>query len=357
MTMSAQLDNDARRALLGVLRDLPDLRTARGRQALVENAVAGYPRSHQLLANLDWEGSAMVFASDLIRWSEGFEVAEGIEALPLLVTAIEPMVSAESRAALQRLKRQQGWGVDVQSSPAEPWWDDRSPSELNLERIIGENTLRHINMLHKALRAANAVVRIALPGQGYGTGFMVSDSLMMTNHHVIADAVQAAAAEATFFHELDIDGRRREETVVGTAPDALLYTDAELDVSLVRLQDPPPFGRALGIRPARIERDQRVAIIQHPGGYLKKISLQNNFVAFADDRLIQYYTSTEAGSSGSPVLDDDFGVIGLHRGYIELEEPDPGERYFRNQGSTMIAILRDLERAAPELVKALTILS
>ncbi|MCP4407413.1 MAG: trypsin-like peptidase domain-containing protein [Gammaproteobacteria bacterium] len=68
------------------------------------------------------------------------------------------------------------------------------------------------------------------------------------------------------------------------------------------------------------------------------------------------YTSTEAGSSGSPVFDEDFRVVGLHRGYVELAEPDPGDRQFRNQGSSMIAILRELESRVPGILETLTVL-
>ena len=113
----------------------------------------------------------------------------------------------------------------------------------------------------------------------------------------------------------------------------------------------------LALKPVRVEQNQRVAIIQHPGGFFKKISLQNNFVAHADDRLIQYYTSTEAGSSGSPVFNDDFEVVGLHHSWIELAEPDPGQRHFRNQGSGMIAVLDALKAVKPALWSELTIVS
>ena len=67
------------------------------------------------------------------------------------------------------------------------------------------------------------------------------------------------------------------------------------------------------------------------------------------------YTSTEAGSSGSPVFNEDFEVVGLHHSWTELAEPDPGLRYFRNQGSSMIAVLDALKAAAPMLWSALTV--
>lgn len=352
-----QLGPNDRRFLVQLLRDLPDFRTVRGRQALIENAVSGYPKSRVLLGHIEWEGNAMVFASDVIRGFENFEVADGVGALPLLVNAIEPLISAAQREPLQALQRRQGWGTEPPAPPPEVWRDARSPADLNRERIIGENTLRHVNMLHKALRAASAVVRITIPKQGYGTGFMVGPDLVMTNHHVIENASQAAGAEFAFFYELDIAGHKRDEVIVGAAVDGFLHTDSKLDFSLIRLQSPPDFGPPLALKPVRVEQNQRVAIIQHPGGFFKKISLQNNFVAHADDRLIQYYTSTEAGSSGSPVFNDDFEVVGLHHSWIELAEPDPGQRHFRNQGSGMIAILDVLKATKPALWSELMIVS
>ena len=80
------------------------------------------------------------------------------------------------------------------------------------------------------------------------------------------------------------------------------------DIAVIQLDNPPDFGYlSLGTVPVR--RDDRVTIIQHPGGHLKQISMQNNFVEYADDFVVQYTTSTEPGSSGSPVLNDDLEVV------------------------------------------------
>ena len=104
-----------------------------------------------------------------------------------------------------------------------------------------------------------------------------------------------------------------------------------------------------------MRRDDRVAIIQHPGGHLKKISMQNNFVAYADANLVQYTTSTEPGSSGSPVFDDDFQVIAIHHSGGMLPEPHTGRRYLRNAGTSMIAVLNDLKRNAPQIYSQLKV--
>jgi len=98
-----------------------------------------------------------------------------------------------------------------------------------------------------------------------------------------------------------------------------------------------------------VRRDDRVAIIQHPGGHLKKISMQNNFVAYADANVVQYTTSTLPGSSGSPVFDDEFKVVAIHHSGGDLTEPSTGRRYLRNAGTSIIAVLKDLQVNAPEI--------
>jgi V8-like Glu-specific endopeptidase len=133
----------------------------------------------------------------------------------------------------------------------------------------------------------------------------------------------------------------------------MFYTNPALDVTVVELQTPTARFRPLALRPERAGRDQRVAIIQHPGGHYKKISMQNNFVAYADERVIQYTTSTEPGSSGSPVFNNDFDVIGLHHAGGLLADPGSGERHLRNEGISAIAILDDLARNAPGIAARL----
>jgi hypothetical protein len=369
--MAAKLSHPDRLLLLNALSDLPQFTTVRGRQTLIRNAVGGYALTADVekrLRFLDWEGSPIVVSDELIQLFDGYEPAAGIPALGLVVQAIEPFVDTARQEDLVSLRHRRGWGADLQPAPADTWQDARSPAEVVRERIIGENTLRPIYYLHLALRAAEAVVRIEVPGVGAGTGFLVAPDLMMTNHHVIADAEQARRAEASFFYELGIDKRERAIRIVGTADDALLFTDAELDVTLVRLKDPPVLGHYLPLRPARLEQDRRVAIIQHPGGFLKKISIQNNLVAFADARLVQYYTSTQAGSSGSPVFDDDFAVVAIHHSAVydagwdggdRIRQSDPKrveEVQWRNQGTSMIAVRDRLRAEAPVLLAEMTLL-
>ena len=104
------------------------------------------------------------------------------------------------------------------------------------ERIIGESDLLSINFLHRGQRAAAAVCRIRVPGDGGGwmaTGFLVGPRLLMTNNHVLSSAAEAAQAECEFEYEHDVDGVMRPAVQFNLAPNEVFFTDMELDVTLV----------------------------------------------------------------------------------------------------------------------------
>src|SRR5262245_48361171 len=77
-----------------------------------------------------------------------------------------------------------------------------------LERILNGNELQSVNYLSRGARAAQAVARIQLVDpieniRGWGTGFLISPEVLITNHHVLSRPEAADASEAHFLYELD----------------------------------------------------------------------------------------------------------------------------------------------------------
>jgi endonuclease G, mitochondrial len=99
-----------------------------------------------------------------------------------------------------------------------------------------------------------------------------------------------------------------------------------------------------------------VTIVQHPNGGPKQISIRSSRIVVLPEgavaesvrqNFIHYLTDTEPGSSGSPVLNDQWQVVALHHkavpAPIDPEKPKEPRRYIGNQGVRISSIFKALE--------------
>jgi V8-like Glu-specific endopeptidase len=85
-------------------------------------------------------------------------------------------------------------------------------------------------------------------------------------------------------------------------------------------------------------------VIQHPRGQPKRFAIRNNLAVDADATVIRYYTDTDHGSSGSPVCDDAWTVVALHRGAMLHNAQFQGQdTAFVNVGTQISSIVTDLK--------------
>ncbi|MBE9257081.1 trypsin-like peptidase domain-containing protein [Dolichospermum sp. LEGE 00246] len=347
--MTIQLSQTDFQGLSRIVQNLPDFANVRDRRRLVAGALEGVAQADIIMARLDLDGTPMGVSVEVVRFLAQFgRVAYDKEALAVFLNYIQPYTGDEDKDFIVELF--QNYPLDVPVSPSRGignWKGMDSTADIK-EKIIGENTLRDIYILNLALEASKAVVRIKTP-QGLGTGFMIAPNLLMSNNHVINSQEVAEKSDFSFNYQLDVNGKQCPTQTTGALAEGSFYTNKELDYTVVTLKEVPDFGKPLIFKSKLMRRDDRVAIIQHPGGHLKKISIQNNFVAYADNQVLQYTTSTEPGSSGSPVFDDDFQVVGIHHSGGMLVEPSTQRRYLRNAGTSAIALLNDLKNNAPEI--------
>jgi hypothetical protein len=354
--MSIQLTGEDFNHLVNILRQLPDFRTVDRRVDFLDDVFAGSPRKDDVLGLLNVDGTPQAAAVRLItRLTQFGQDEPGQETLGVLVNKLLVYLGGGDEADFLRtlFTRYPLKGTPAAARGLDDWRGRESPADVQ-EKIIGENTLRHVRLLELALTAARAVVRIHNDA-GLGSGFLAGPGVVMTNHHVIATPQMAQQSAFTFNYQLDLESKPAPTHTGRALPDGRFYTNPDLDVTLVEIEDAPPDVAPLSLVRLRLQRDQRVNIIQHPGGHYKKISMQNNFVAYADGRDLQYLTSTEPGSSGSPVFNDDFVVTGIHHSGGNLLEPGSNRRYLRNAGSSMIAVLDDLRENAPDLYARLSL--
>jgi V8-like Glu-specific endopeptidase len=196
----------------------------------------------------------------------------------------------------------------------------------SLERVLGTNDLMGVAFLETGLQVARTVGRIWIgisAGQpvGYGTGFLVSARLLLTNHHVLGDRALARTSIVEFNYQLGPDGAPRPTYSFALDPDTFHFADRNLDYACVAVQ-PTSKGSSkplieFGFNPLIEEQGKAIAaqwvnIIQHPNGGMKQLALRENHVVDVLDDFLHYQTDTAPGSSGSPVYNDRWEVVALH---------------------------------------------
>ncbi len=259
-------------------------------------------------------------------------VTVAVERLPALQDRIEELLAAQPLIEADIDKRE-----PEALAPDSAAWRGFSGSERQI--VAGDETMLDIAYLQLGLERAAAVCRLTVAQQGgfgLATGFRVGPRHLLTNHHVLYDwttgDARALSVEAAFGFELDVHGALRTSRVV-QCDVATIVGEREHDFALVTMAEPlpadiPALSLAGPQQPVRM--DDRVVVIQHPAGMPKKIALAHNLVRHVDDEVIQYWTDTDAGSSGSPVFDERWDLVALHHQWVSAPAGD--DVAFRNQG-------------------------
>jgi endonuclease G len=87
--------------------------------------------------------------------------------------------------------------------------------------------------------------------------------------------------------------------------------------------------------------DDRVSIIQHPNGGPKQIAVTNNRVINLFEPFLHYMTDTLPGSSGSPVLSDNWRVVAIHHAGGNVRKNTRGDLVWANEGILISSLLGD----------------
>jgi V8-like Glu-specific endopeptidase len=232
-----------------------------------------------------------------------------------------------------------------------------------LERILGADRYLSLTWYRTGLQRCRAVARIqTADDRSVGTGFLVAGPdlhpdlpplVLVTNGHVVPEELDPVDAVVAF-HGLDDDPGSQSRFRVTrpwwyrpSAGDGLDTTILELD-GYPRDVIPVPLADALPSKPLR---HRRAYVIGHPGGSsLPQFSLQDNILLDYDRRVLHYRSPTEGGSSGSPVFDEGWRLIGLHHsgGTRMPQLNNAGGTYAANEGITVDAIRVELATRPPD---------
>lgn len=232
-------------------------------------------------------------------------------------------------------------------------------SGRDFERMIGRSDLLPVNYLERGVRAAKAVGRIGrvqadLQGSFWGTGFLISPHLLITNNHVIETDAIAANAVVEFDYQRDARGNLMPPRRFRLDPGAAFFWSLPKDldytvIAVVPMAMNGDYALAdqgfLRLNPSlhKVEEHEFVSLIQHPGADEKYVSIRENKVVqigahglAVPDRYIWYTSDTSQGSSGAPVMTDEWQVVALHHAGVAEAKEENGRKLVQLTSKTWI---------------------
>lgn len=234
---------------------------------------------------------------------------------------------------------------------------------LRLEKTFGSDRYVPFSWYAVGLERCRGVAQIRNAFRGLGTGFLIRGSdlalelgdsfLLLTNAHVVSNDANVRASTGALYPDEAFVVFEALESVAGQKfrVARLLWTSppGELDSTLLQLNHPPEIAQPFPIAGSLPPNDgkQKVYVTGHPLGGELSISLTDNALIGYDQRLLHYRAPTEPGSSGSPVFDDQWRLIGLHHaGRSDMNRLDgkPGT-YEANEGIQIQRIIEAIRKA------------
>ncbi|HEX8640830.1 MAG TPA: trypsin-like peptidase domain-containing protein [Allosphingosinicella sp.] len=324
------LDDEERKTLFAAVMDLVSYDYAAGRPAPMSRLPGRIrmvmPQSPLPAVQLDLD---LAFLAGIERLEDGkVPLTIYLRSILDLFGAVNPEAAATIRFFLSNIEASSVGAPDV-----------RQPTEEEVkEAVVHQNDMLPLAFARLALSVSAAVAKLevariengalVMTAQGkaiyLGTGWLVGKGVLLTNYHVFNARLKGEPPAAPADFEAQALGATvrfgyEEEDVAGdlAPPVELLAADAGLDYALLRVdsgdRDPIPVTLDLPTAaPGHVAA--AVNIVQHPGGQPLRLGIRNNLIGGVTNTDLRYFTDTEGGSSGSPVLSDEWRAVALHRG-------------------------------------------
>jgi hypothetical protein len=203
------------------------------------------------------------------------------------------------------------------------------PDKRELESVYGHERFNSFVWLERGIRAGHGVARVEdVNEKAVGTGFVVlgrslrrewgAQPVFVTNRHVMdapppPTGIHVKRAVAHFTSHAA--SRAPKKCRIG---DILWRSEGNpaLDVIITRLESDVDTAHCLDVdETTALEMSHpapRIYVVGHPLGQALSYSLYDNELVGVDEPFFYYRSPTEKGSSGSPLFNNDWSVIGVH---------------------------------------------
>jgi V8-like Glu-specific endopeptidase len=240
------------------------------------------------------------------------------------------------------------------------------------KNFLGESTFSVANVRDMLAACSSIGCVMNTSGARLGTGFLLDGAwlgfsnvgtVFVTNAHVISTTVPKAIPPSKALISFEVESEIAPKPIFYNVDQVLFESepgnlgassDDTLDVTVVTLKSEtqvvPRFTALKAAISLPLVQDKSKAyVVGHPMGSGLQISLNDSLLLDIDDaeRLVHYRTPTDPGSSGSPVFNTDWEVIGLHHGGSRKTPRLRGSGdYEANEAISLLSIKRKISAAS-----------
>lgn len=224
-----------------------------------------------------------------------------------------------------------------------------APSEVQraFERQIGGKDTQPCWFLTRGAHLRRSIGRIHIRDRvrrvGWGTGFLIAPGLLVTNQHVLDSAETARCSQVELDYEETYEGGLLNSALFDLRPEVFFVWSpcvGGLDYAVVAVS---PRARADCQRPdaqlaefghhtliaseGKLLKGELINSVHHPEGQPRQVSLRENRLTAIEDAALtgtwmHYETDTEQGSSGAPLYNSQWEVVGIHHAGVEKRDAD-----------------------------------